>query len=102
MQLRSEKEPDATFWNELKRMASENRNGLAKLLQVSPSVIGRWPAVIDKYMKKVGHMDAHTNGLKKPEVIPTGDRKPPVGNRPVVGMQGDFGDSNVPHRQGPF
>jgi hypothetical protein len=103
MHLRSDKEPDATFWNELKRMACENRKGLAKLLQVSPSVIGRWPAVIENYLKKVGELDAHADVLKKPQVIPTGgDTKAPVGNRPVIGMQGAFGDTNVPAHQGPF
>jgi len=101
MHLRSDKEADKTFWMELKRMACENRKGLAKLLQCSPSVIGRWPAVIDNYMKRVGQMDAHQDGLKKPEVLPTGD-KPPVGNRPVIGMQGDYGDTNVPQHRGPF
>jgi len=102
MHLRSEKEPDATFWNELKRMACENRKGLAKLLQVSPSVVGRWAAVIENYLKKVSEQDAHNNGLKKPEVLPTGDHKPPTGHRPVIGLQGDFGDSNVPQHRGPF
>lgn len=102
MHLRSDKEADSTFWNELKRMACENRKGLAKLLQVSPTVVGRWPAVIENYMQRVGQMDAHSDGQKKPQVLPTGDKKSAVGNRPVVGMQGQFGDTNVPQHQGPF
>jgi len=102
MHLRSDKDADATFWNELKKMACENRKGMARLLQVSPSVIGRWPAVIDNYMQKVGKIDAYTDGQKRPQMIPTGDTKIAGGNKPVVGMQGQFGDTNMPSNTGPF
>jgi hypothetical protein len=97
LHLRSDKESDATFWNELRQMSCENRKGLAKLLQVSPNIISRWPAVIDKYMSVANQLDAHENGLKKPKVLNTGDGT----QKPAVGMQGDFGDTNAP-RQGPF
>lgn len=100
MHLRSEKESDATFWNELKKVACENRKGLARLLQVSPSVIGRWPAIIDQHMKHIESEDAHSNGVKRPEMIPTGHKT--ITSKPAVGMQGNFGDTNVPHIRGPF
>lgn len=103
MHLRSNKEPDATFWNELKRLAGANRSGLARLLQVSPAVIGRWPQVIDNYMHRVTQADAHTDGVKKPEMLPTGDKGThSAGKRPAVGMNGQYGDTNVPHHRGPF
>lgn len=103
LHMRSNKEPDETFWNELKRMAGSNRAGLAKLLQVSPSVIGRWPQVIDNFMQKVAQTDAHQNGVKNPEMLPTGDKGThTAGGKPVKIMQGRFGDTNVPQHRGPF
>lgn len=103
LHLRSDKEPDATFWNELKRLAGTNRAGLAKLLQVSPSVVGRWPQVIDNLSQKVTQTDAHSDGVKKPEMLPTGDKGThSAGKKPAVGMQGHYGDTNVPQHRGPF
>lgn len=103
LHLRSNKEPDSTFWNELKQLAGSNRAGLAKVLQVSPSVIGRWPQVIDNLMKKVSQTDAHNDGVQKPQMLPTGDKgMHSAGGKPAKAMQGSYGDTNVPHHRGPF
>lgn len=103
LHLRSNKEPDQTFWNELKRLAGSNRAGLAKLLQVPSSVIGRWPQVIDNFTQKTTQTDMHQDGIKKPEILSTGDKgMHTAGNKPAKAMTGNYGDTNVPHHQGPF
>ncbi len=103
LHLRSNNEPDETFWNELKKLAGSNRAGLAKLLQVSPSVIGRWPQVIDNFMQKISQANAHQNGIKKPEMLATGDKGThSSGSKPAKAMTGNYGDTNTPNHRGPF
>lgn len=103
LHMRSNKEPDHTFWNELKKMSGSNRVGLAKLLQISPSIVGRWPQIIDNLMQKTTQSDAHQNGIKKPEILNTGDKGTHTsGQKPAKAMQGNYGDTNVPQHRGPF
>lgn len=94
MRIRSTTKPDETFWYELRQLSCSNRQGLAKLLGVKPEVIARWPKIIAHYLEKAQALDAHENGLKKPQMIPTGLGNEPA--RPKVPMSGSFGDTNAP------
>ncbi len=100
MRLRGNTNPDETFWNELKQLSCSNRKGLAKLLGVRPEVIARWPKIIGHYLSKVQQVDAHENGQKKPQMIPTGLGNAPA--TPKVKMDGPYGDSNVQSVSSPF
>jgi hypothetical protein len=103
LHMRNSKEQDQTFWNELKKLAGSNRSGLAKMLQISPSIVGRWPQVIDNLMKKITSDDAHHDGVKKPEMVGTGNQAThSSGQKPAYAMQGTYGDTNAPQLRGPF
>lgn len=93
MRLRSQANPDDTFWNELRQLASSNRQGLSRLLGVRPEVIARWPQTIQHYLKKVTDADAHENGMKRPQMIGTGFNDPSP--RPALKVVGAAGDTNV-------
>lgn len=70
----------STFWAELAHLASSNRAGLARLLGVKESVIKRWPQTIEKMQRRVAEMDDYEGGLKKPQLVNTGDSLPGLGH----------------------
>jgi len=77
---RGTRSPKKTFWAEFEQLARASGPGLAKLLDVDYAQVKKWAQRIEHFRDKVERLDAHENGLRRPEMIPTGNQLPGLGS----------------------
>lgn len=76
---RGTRSPKKTFWYEFEQLARASGPGLAQMLGIDYAAVKKWPQIIEHYRNKVERLDAHQAGLRRPEMIPTGDHLPGLG-----------------------
>lgn len=60
------------LWDMLSNLANSDREGLGKLLGVSPDIVGNWPKLIASNKEKLKNADDLLNVNKRPIMISTG------------------------------
>jgi hypothetical protein len=60
------------IWEMLSNLANSDREGLGKLLGVSPDVVGSWPKLIASNQERLKKADDLLNANKRPVMISTG------------------------------